>query len=110
MTSDLDRLAEELRRWTERPAGLSPRAARSRVLARLPQRDRQPVWRLAAAAGAAAALALALIVGALIDDRRGEPPAAPPAAIQPQRVIVHQLSSGTPLYIVVRPAVAGDSS
>ena len=109
MTTDLDRLAEELRRWAERPAALSPQAARSRVLARLPRRNQRPAWRLAAV-GAAAALALALIVGTLIGHRPEQPPAAPPVAIQPQRVIVHQLSSGTPLYIVVRPVVAGDGS
>jgi ferric-dicitrate binding protein FerR (iron transport regulator) len=110
MTSGMDRLTEELRRWAERPAALSPRAARSRVLARLSRRPPRPAWRLAAAAGAAAALALALIVGALIVRHHGEPPAAPPVTAPAQRVIVHQLSTGTPLYIVVRPVVAGDSS
>ena len=96
----IDRLAGELRRWAEQPGALSPRAARTRVLAELPGRRRRPSWRLAAggAALAATALAVALSVG-----RQREPVAGPPAAAEDgQRTIVHQLSSGTKLYIVMR--------
>ena len=107
MTGDRgDRLAGELRRWAHRPTRLSPRAARARLLAALPARRRRPSWRvLAAGAAAAGALALALLVG------RGPEPAAvapPAAAVAAERTIVHQLSSGTRLYIVVRPAVPVD--
>lgn len=99
------KLARELRRWAERPTELSPGKARTRVLARLPRHRgsgwRRPGWSLVAAGSAlAAALALALFLGG-----RPEPIAEPPApaARVVQRTIVHQLSSGTKLYIVVRP-------
>ena len=53
-----------------------------------------------------AALAVALIIG-----RPGEPVIEPPpAAAAAQRMIVHELSSGTKLYIVVRPGAAADQS
>ena len=99
--------ATELRAWAERPARLSPQAARTRVLARLSAPGRRPAWRLIAAgtALAAGAVALALLVG------RPQEPAAPPSpvpAAAADRTIVHQLSSGTRLYIVVRPAVPAD--
>lgn len=109
MTGDrTEKLARELRRWAERPTELSPGQARDRVLARLPRRRdrfgwRRPGWQLAAAGSALAAIALAL---ALVVGGRPEPitePAAPAGRVA-QRTIVHQLSSGTKLYIVVRPA------
>ena len=103
MTDDrFERLAEEIRRWSERPGSLTPRQARTRVLAHLPERRFRPAWRLLAggAALAATALAVALLVGG-----RPEPVVGPTAAAPPvvQRTIVHQLSSGTQLYIVMRP-------
>lgn len=107
MTDEMDRVAEQLRRWAERPAPLSPRAARTRVLARLPSRRRRPAWRLAAA-GALAGLALAM---ALLVARRDEPvPGAPPSAPAAERLIVHELSSGTRLYIALQPGGGGDNS
>ena len=105
MSESWERLARQLRRWAERPSSLAPAAARTRVLARLPSRRRRPAWRLAAAAGALATIALAL---ALVLGRRPEPlPGPPPAAASAERVIVHQLSSGTTLYIVVRTGAEG---
>ncbi len=102
------RLSRELRRWAGRPTSLSPRAARRRVLAHLPSRKRHPVWRLVAGGTALTATALAVV---LIVDRPSEPVAAPPPATEvAQQMIVHQLSSGTKLYIVMRPNVAGDES
>lgn len=96
-----ERLAGELRRWAGRPTELSPRAAGARVVARLPRR-RRPVWRLATAstALAAAVLALSLVVGRR-DEPAGNPP--PPISQTTLRTIVHQLESGTKLYIVVQP-------
>ena len=57
---------------------------------------------------AATALAVALIVG-----RPGEPVATPPTAgvaAGARKMIVHELSSGTKLYIVLQPGAAGDES
>lgn len=98
----LDRLAEELRQWTGRPGSLSPRAARTRVLATLPDRRPRPRWGLVTAGAALAALALA---AALLVDSPGPPVdrTVPPTADPTHRIIVHQLSSGTKLYIVMRP-------
>jgi hypothetical protein len=109
MTDDgMNRLARELRHWAQRPTRLSPRAARTRVLADLPGSRRRPAWWLVTAGAtlAAGALALVLVIG-----RRQEPIAVTPptpAATAAQRTIVHQLSSGTKLYIVMRPATAAD--
>ena len=98
----LERFSEEIGRWSERPPTLTPRQARTRVLARLPQSRPRPAWRLVA--GGAALAATALVVALLVGGRR-EPVVGPPAAAPPvvQRTIVHQLSSGTQLYIVMRP-------
>lgn len=105
---DMKRLAPELRRWAERPTALSPRAARARVVAQLPNRRRRPTWRLVGAAGALAATAM---IVALVVGRHDEPVIGPPpVAASGQRMIVHELSSGTKLYIVVRPSAAGDES
>jgi hypothetical protein len=104
-----ERLGRNLRRWAKRPTFLSPQAARTRVVAHLPSRRRQPTWRLVAGGGAltATALAVALIIG-----RPSEPVTGPPqpTVASSQRMIVHELSSGTKLYIVVRPGAAGDES
>ena len=96
-----DRLTRQLRQWARRPTRLSARVARTRVVARLGARRGRP-WRLitTGATLAAGALALALVLG--------RPPApvsesTPTAAPTAQRTIVHQLSSGTRMYIVVRP-------
>ncbi len=103
---DLDHLARELRRWARRPGSLSPRAARTRVVAGLPRRRRRPVWRLVTGGVALAATALAL---ALVVDRPREPVPGPAPAIESdQRMIVHQLSSGIKLYVVVRPDFASE--
>ena len=94
---DADRWARDLRAWAGRPTRLSPQAARARVVAELSERRRRPVWRWSRAL-------LILLVG-----RRSEPIASPPtAAVAAQRTIVHQLSSGTRLYIVMRPQVPAD--
>lgn len=99
------RFARELRAWARRPTRLSPQAARTRVLAELAESGRRPAWRwiTAGATLAAAAAALILVVG-----RRPEPTAPPTPAAADQRTIVHQLSSGTKLYIVMRPEVPAD--
>lgn len=103
---DLDPLIRELRRWAERPGSLSPHAARTRVLARLPRRRGWPVWRLVTGGAALAATALAV---ALVVDRPSEPvPGPPPASESDQKMIVHQLSSGIKLYVVMRPDFASD--
>lgn len=104
----IERLAEELRDWTERPTALPAAAARARILAHLERRPKLPTWRFAAgsAALAASALALALLIG-----RREVPSSTgplPAAAAPQQQMIVHQLSSGTKLYIVVEPGAAAD--
>lgn len=105
----MDRLTDELRRWSRRPTRVSPGTARTRVLARLEAGGRTPAWRLAAAGAALAAGALALV---LLVGRSEEPAAeqaAAPATATSQSTIVHELSSGTKLYIVVRPIKpAGD--
>lgn len=102
----MDHLVRELRRWAARPGSLPPAAARTRVLARLPGRRRRPVWRLVTGGVALAATVLAV---ALLVDRPSEPVAGPPpAAESAQRMIVHQLSSGTKLYIVMRPDALND--
>ncbi len=114
----IERLAAELRRWAERPTDLSPRAARTRVLAHLQDRRRRPSWRLVAGGGALAAGALALVLIAVLTidrpsiERPDEPVASDsaPAAETGQPTIVHQLSSGTKLYIVMRPDALGDES
>jgi hypothetical protein len=109
----MERLRDELRRWAQRPTSLSPRAARTRVVARLASPRRRPAWRLVSAttALAASALALTLVVGALVIGRQAEPVAGPPpTTAAAQRMIVHQLSSGTKLYIVVQPHTRGDES
>lgn len=101
---DLAGLTAQLRRWAERPASLSPQIARTRVLANLPSRKNRTAWRLAAAGGALAAIGLAL---ALIVGRQSEPIAAPPPSeANAQRMIVHELSSGTKLYIVMQSKAA----
>ncbi len=105
---DMDRLTAALRRWAERPPSLSPRAAKTRVLAHLPSHRRRTAWRLLAGGGAliATVAALALLVG-----RQSEPVAVPTTTTaSAQRVIVHQLSSGTKLYIVMRPSAAEGES
>lgn len=109
----VERLAAELRGWAEHPTTLSPTAARTRVLAHLPAPARRPVWRLAGGAVlAVSALVLILGVGVLWVGRRHEPASLPPppAAEPQQQTIVHQLSSGTQLYIVVQPYRLGDDS
>ncbi len=100
----LEQLTGELRHWAERPGSLSPQTARRRVLAHLPDRRRRPFRRLVTAGAALAAIAL---VVALAVDRSSQPVSTPPLASEsaPQ-TIVHQLSSGTRLYIVIRPDVA----
>ena len=102
---DLERLTAELRRWAGRPSCLSPRAARTRVLAHLPSVRRHPDWRLATGGAlAAAALVMALLVG----QRTAPVPEPRPVTAEiDQQTIVHQLSSGTKLYIVVRPDAGG---
>jgi hypothetical protein len=45
----MERLRDELRRWAQRPTSLSPRAARTRVVARLASPRRRPAWRLVSA-------------------------------------------------------------
>ena len=111
MSNDpLDRWTEALRRWAARPTRVSPAAARARVLAELDGGRRSPAWRLAAAGAtlAAGALALLLLIGRLEEPIPVQPTAAP-AVTAAQRTIVHQLSSGTRMYIVFRPArPAGD--
>ncbi len=103
------RLTMELRRWSTRPTSLSARTARTRILAHLPHRPRRPSWRFVAGSAAIAASALALV---LVIGSRDEPIVSgpEPAAEMPQRMIVHQLSSGTKLYIVMQPSGAGDES
>ena len=103
-------LAEEIRRWSERPPSLSPRQARTRVLAHLPERRRRPIWRLLAGG---ATLAAAVLVVMLLVGRPPQPAGGPPVAASPpdaQRMIVHQLSSGTQLYIVMRPDAFANGS
>lgn len=104
----IEQLAKQLRDWAERPTALTAAAARTRVLAHLERRPKRPTWRLAAASAALAASALALV---LLIGRR-EPPVvsgSPSAAAAPQQqMIVHQLSSGTKLYVVVEPAATAD--
>ena len=96
----LEELSGELRRWAERPGSLSPQAARTRVLARLSDRRRRPFRRLVTAGAALAATALVVVLAV---DRPSEPVSTPPPASQTaQQTIVHQLSSGTRLYIVMR--------
>ncbi|MFQ5349710.1 MAG: hypothetical protein ACE5EG_04615 [Thermoanaerobaculia bacterium] len=102
----LDELTRELRRWAELPGALSPQAARTRVLAHLPERRRRPLRRLVAAG---AVLTATVLVVTLLVGRSSEPISSPPAAAEsPQKMIIHQLSSGTKLYIVMRPAAVSD--
>jgi hypothetical protein len=100
----LEQLTGELRHWAERPGSLSPQTAGRRVLANLPDRRRWPFRGLVT--GGAALAATALVV-ALAVDRSSEPVSTPPPTSETaHQTIVHQLSSGTRLYIVMRPEVS----
>lgn len=107
MTDDpVDRWTRELRDWARRPARLSPAAARTRVLAGLGAARRRPPWRLVTAGASLAALGLAV---ALTLGREERPATtAPQPAAASEQMIVHQLSTGTKLYIFVRPGALSD--
>ena len=79
--------------WTRRPPVLSPRAARTRVLARLPGRRPRPMFRLAAAILVAAALAAGVFVFL------PEEPAAPLVEEPSHGLLVYVLESGTKVYL-----------
>lgn len=107
-TDPVDRLTRELRAWARRPPRLSPGAARARVLADLAVDRRRSAWRLLTAGASLAAVAL---VVALATGRRERPAATVPApAATSERMIVHQLSTGTRLYIVVQRDIPANKS
>jgi hypothetical protein len=105
---DKQQLTAELRRWAAHPIALSPRMARRRVLANLPSRMRRPAWRLVVAGAALTATALALAM--TIGHRSDSIWVPPPIAETPERMIVHELSSGTKLYIVMQSHDASNES
>ncbi len=88
---ELRDLRRRIRDWTNRPPTVSPRAARTRVLARLDRRRPRLPYRLAAAALMLAALA----VGSHL--LRPDKPAEPPAPSQ--GLLVYELESGTKVYL-----------
>lgn len=98
----LRRFESELRHWAERPPALPAGLARRRVEGHLAVAPRRRGWRLALGSAAAvlAVVALALVL------RLPPPPAvpSPAAAAVPERLVVHQLKSGTQLYIVLPPS------
>lgn len=98
---ELRDLERRIRDWTSRPPSLSPRAARTRVLARLDERRRRPAYRLAAAVLVLAAVTL----GSLL--LRTQKTAAPPAEAPSQALMVYVLESGTKVYLDLAPRSAG---
>jgi hypothetical protein len=104
-------LRERLRAWTDRPPRLDAAIAGARARAGASQR-RPTARRLALAVS----LGAALVAVALLVTARGDRPAQPPpiASRTPppveSRLVVIELSSGTPLYVVLPPPAARRSS
>ena len=94
---ELHEIERRIRAWTSRPPAISPKVARTRVLARLDARRPRTAVRLATAL-VVAALAAGVFVF------RPEKPAPPPAG-EPSRLLVYVLESGTKVYLdLARPA------
>ncbi len=128
MNDPLRQVEREIREWTARVPTRSPRAARTRVLARIPDRRRFPRWGIRGSSGwalATIATALIAVLGAGLLLRGPEAPndppvtvAATPAATPPSPgLLVYQLESGTKLYLALAtttiqatPTPAGNST
>jgi hypothetical protein len=107
-----NRLLSEYATWTAAPPRLSPAAARAGVLAALasPSARRRRI-RLAPVGALAAVLAglvcgMQLAVGVVADGAGSEPKRAawPPPAPRSRALVVHTLSTGTPVYVFAAPA------
>ncbi len=101
---NLRRIEREIRDWTAGPPARSPRMARARVLARIPER-RTPErrtwsgWIFAAAAAAAVAL---LALGLFLHGPEAPSDSTVIAAVEPSPgLLVYELESGTKLYLAL---------
>lgn len=96
----LRELEQRIRAWTSRPPALSPKTARTRVLARLEGRRSRPAFSLATAALVVAVLAVGSLM--LHPGKPVEPPVRTPGG----GLLVYELESGTKVYLdlAARPA------
>ncbi|MEM7355595.1 MAG: hypothetical protein AAF657_32575 [Acidobacteriota bacterium] len=110
MNRDEQRIEQQIRAWARRPPIRSPRVARAEVLTRLRQRRAWPeAYRqvFAVAIGAGMVVALLLL--------QGTSPPAPSAPVVAERresgptpgLLVHELRSGTPLYMSLPTSPSG---
>ena len=108
---DPKRLLTDYATWIAAPPRLSPTSARTRVLAALVSPAPRRRLRLASVGALAAVLAallygMHLAVAVVADGPRGEPERAtwPPPAPRSRLLVVHTLSTGTPVYVFAAPA------
>jgi len=107
-----NRLLSDYATWTAAPPRLSPAAARTRVLAALASTAARRRRFRPASVGVVAAVLAVLLYGMhlAVNVVTGGPPPAPerarwPPPAPPSRpLVIHTLSTGTPVYVFAAPA------
>jgi anti-sigma-K factor RskA len=99
---ELRDIRREIRAWARRSPALSPRVARTRIVARLEERRSFSGWRVATISVSVVAL-LALGLLFLAPEQSSGPVRTALSEQSEQGLLVYELQSGSKLYLVLAP-------